>query len=745
MAFAGNASRIRKANFTLTYTGALASASCSFTLKNDGNFYLELFENNVLLFSLNVGTGEESSFTTVNTVITAITAALIPFTAASTQTSLPIAFMDKFEDVSIVTTPFNATLCYADLIPHAGANFPAANAPSYVEHEVVSCVQTRNVLYIAAYDTPLKKYEGIRIYNAGVPKPGSFTPSTSGAGVITNSDLKYLIVYENKDAKGNLTEGEYALQANTTALVASSNSVSISVPQIVTASGYNTSCAIVNGNQTGVTTITVNNPQGFLVGDTAFFLDGVTGLNTERLVTNQTTTSITIAGAPVNVTNAQVISNNLRIYIYRNIAGGSTYYLQSVIPNNSFVATVTITDNTADSALGEDYVIPVKQRGLPPKGSYITLFRGVLFSTGVATDINNVFYSDIESPENFPADENQFLVETVEGDKIRGIAPSLNTVYVFKSKSIHAITGDFVNDNFRLNLVGRSDVGLAAHASIKEVNSALYFMSNYGVFAINADAQDVVEIGKLINPIFLNQNNYNLRQCVAVNWKQKDRYILMVPVNETISSIVLTDKNDSLMLCYDYASPGWYPWSNLDGSNGMTIDQDGSIWFIEKAYDSSISSPRGYVQRMSQTGSSQDYADHNLAITSIIKDGWITLGEPSVFKKFLRIKVRAIESNSSPLESDSFTIRIQTQHDFLDVPVTDVLTQFSGGVGGWGEQPWNEFPWGMSRPISVIRKLYAGKAQALRIVFIHDTLLENFMISGYEIEIATPFAIKLGD
>jgi hypothetical protein len=68
---------------------------------------------------------------------------------------------------------------------------------------------------------------------------------------------------------------------------------------------------------------------------------------------------------------------------------------------------------------------------------------------------------------------------------------------------------------------------------------------------------------------------------------------------------------------------------------------------------------------------------------------------------------------------------------------------FTGGALGWGNSPWNDFPWGDNRLSAIASKLNNKKAKALRLVINNNELNKNILISGYEYEIVVPYSARI--
>jgi len=140
-----------------------------------------------------------------------------------------------------------------------------------------------------------------------------------------------------------------------------------------------------------------------------------------------------------------------------------------------------------------------------------------------------------------------------------------------------------------------------------------------------------------------------------------------------------------------------------------------------------------------QNGNTYDYADHEQPISFEFKSHWETLGEPSMWKKFLRCKIHSYDTSLNDFESNSFTINLKTENDYILTTRTNINYDFSGGALGWGLGPWGEFPWGEARLVQLKKKLASKKARAMRVILSNSNLYENILVSGYELEVVVPY------
>jgi len=727
-------------SLNITYSGVGSARAELYLDKDTGNFYLDLLDDEVLVLHESLGTGiEEASPVTLGGLITAINAVSDFAATATGATTISAAFL--------TITPSSSLPLSIKYSTWTKANAPSASplATTWAKRdqrdfENASLVNLNGVLFISTGWNDLHKFDGQNFYKAGIPKPALPTTADAAAGNITNSATKYILTYVQKDNKGNIVEGIETLPS--APLNLTSRQVDVTVPNILAASGFNTNCAVVNGGQASVNTIIVTSGHTLKIGDTAYFLDGISSTYVERAVTGIAATTITIAGAAVTVSDLAVISNNLKIAIYRNQSAGDTYALVAEIPNNSFSASQVYRDNKADASLGAEYIEPIKPHGLPPKGKYASAFRNLLLLSGKVDSPNEVFYSDIDGPEFFPPNDNAFNVDTEFGDVVTGISGNNQSFFVFKSRSIHQVSGDLVEDSFRVDRVNAGELGCVSHHTIKEVEGVLFFLSKDGVYAIASNEIAPKEISVNIEPRFTAPSAaFNQKQAVAINWLEKDKYILFLPETDIASGSTLAT-NNSRLLVFNYFHGSWLEWDSINPMGGMAV-LNGELWLTERR-NSSL--PGGVVYNsyiVKDTGTPQDYSDHSQAIDFSYKTHWESLAEPSTPKKFLRLKVFSLDSLADGIDPAPFTLITDGENDFVPATVFSTVQDFVGGSLGWGLGAWGVESWGSSRPQEAVSKLGSTKARSLRLIFKNSNNLENVYMSGWELEIATPYKMSI--
>lgn len=743
--------------FGITYSGSGTSLLNIGVNVSTDKYELTIVEDTVTILTQNLGLGlDESSATTVGTVISAIDALTDYAASGGADTTSSAAFLELKKDAILSSTSTAVAFSH-----WTQSNEPSANpltttqaAKNNSDFENASFANLNNVLYVSTSYDDLMKYDGQGFYRAGVPAGGdadgsgdsgtapTLADSASGTTFTTGDDYYYFYLYSQVDNKGNIIEGiKSPYSAKHT--MSAGKDIDVTVTNLLASSGFNTNSAIVSGAQNAVTTLLLDSGNTLNVGDTAYFYDGSTSSYVTRTITASDDTGITFAGA-VDVADNAVISNNLRIGIYRTVEIGAstpaslqTYSLVAEIPNDSQNATQVYQDGIADASLGAEFIIPTKAHGLPPKGRYLTTFRNQLFIAGRPTNVNTVYYSDIDSPEYFPAGSNSWVVDAFDGAKIRGIGALDTAVIVFKDASIQAVTGDIADDSFRVDEISFGGIGCVAHNSIQKIGGSLFFLSDKGIYSVNLEG--VSSIGGRIETEFTKFDvAFNFQKATSANWLNRDKYLLFIPNESQDGSDDYADSS-SRVYAYDYARDAWLKWSNINAQGGFALLTDGTFYHHSRRLDTDSENVENPLAVFNNYGNSNDYTDHQNATIFKYETNWEALGDPQILKKFLRLKVFALPTDVLDGDASLYTLTVQQETNFNSpAAIAEFDMDFSGGSTGWGGA-WGTFPWGDS-PLGELKgKLKAAKSRALKLIFKNEIQKEDVLISGYQLEVAASY------
>lgn len=726
--------------FAMTYTGSSSAYYDMYYSPTDSVFYFDVYNNNTRVLNLDLGSGLGASDTTVDQLVTAINA-LTDFTSSvSGSPSIPAAFIPLSRNTTISTAGITEQFfTWTQAITPSGYTTPFSThwaARNDNDFELATSAVANDALYISNGYDDLHKYDGNRVTKVGLAKPSD--PSVveiTGTTFALNEVYKYKYLYEYIDAKGNVQQGEISELVSQT--LTATKDLRLTVSNLQSSSGYNTDQAVVNGIQASVTTITVDSGHNLQVDDNVYILDGISGLVVSRKVEATTATTIDISGSAIDVGDNEIISN-IKLKVYRTKDASTLYYELVELVNDTDNATQDYDDSIDDANLLIELVDPVKPRNLPPKGRYIDVWRNNLIITGDRENVNKVYYSDIDSPEYFPSADNNFLLAAKQGGGNSGLKVLDNILFVFKPESIHTVTGNLDDNAFQVNPFSDEGIGCIAHATIKEINRRVWFLGNKGVYSIGSS--DIQLESEPVEPRF--KESFNSKQSVAYHWIDKDMYVLLLPTLSMDGSNEDYYDSSSKILVYDKFRKAWLEWNNFNMLGGM-VEYNDEIYFCGREVDPISSTAKTYTKKVLDIGSLDDYMDHNISISFVYKSHWEDLGEPSVFKKFNRIRILSLDGSINDFETDDFSINISTEHDYLPSTVSSLTLDMSGGGTGYGNGAWDEFLWGDARLTNLGSKLASKKAKSLRTIFENNNSQENVLISGWEFEVATPYDLAI--
>jgi hypothetical protein len=763
-----NLFRVVEATLTVEYSGGNANARLSIYFDpTSAQYRCEIVEGTSTVLDSALGLGfDEASPKTLATLAAEIDA-LTGFNATVSGTSTtPAAFLEIVRqwDLSSGGDDFVGTARYHEQVNSTVSNpfsthYGQRNEDDF---ENASAVQIQNCIYIGTGHDYTMKYDGQTVYRAGLPEPASLVTAEGAAGAITGSNYHHKAQYVQWDAAGNLIEGN--LKTVASGLSPAAKAIDVTVANIQAGTGFNTNCAIVAGAQGPVNQITVDNGSGgthtMKVGDTAYFYDSVSAGYVEREVTAISGTTITVAGAAVTVADNAVISNNLRIAVWRNKTSAVTpsiFYLVEEIPNNSFAATSVVSDNLADGSLGALLSPPATDRSPPPKGRYVSQWNGVMTLAGKHDEPNIFFFSDVDGPEYFPSDSNQLLIESVAGDKISGHAPNNEVYAVFKGRSFAVISGDIASGQVRVEIKS-SDIGCVAHATIQEVDGVLMWLSARGP-RYSTGGQIPRPLGEAsdetgqptgasrIDPVFQEEGladvqELKLKRAIGVNDSRGKKYLLYLPAESAIAGAVYPNEN-SRIFAYDYDRDAWLEWSNMNMAGGVSI-LGKNFFFRERRYSTFNTSVDSVMYRRHTLEDAYDYADNNTAVGGSDDDAWEysthweTLGEPSVLKRFLLLQMQLLEE----VANNDFDLTVVQETNYqADVAKAEFPLEVPGS--GYGEAEYGNASYGDPGATAARHALFRDRVRSMRLRFRNSEIHQNVIITGIEVECATPYRTRI--
>jgi hypothetical protein len=174
-----NLFKLNEYSFTITYSGSnTIGVYYSLYLNSiDNKFYFDIYDNNVRVLNLDLGTGLEGSPVSVNTLISSISA-VTDFSAgaATGGGTSPAAFISIANESSLLSP---ATLTFKNWSQATTPNGYSSPFNTFYGQRTVegfenaTFAQTNKVLLIATGHDVLHKYDGNRVYKAGLPLPST--------------------------------------------------------------------------------------------------------------------------------------------------------------------------------------------------------------------------------------------------------------------------------------------------------------------------------------------------------------------------------------------------------------------------------------------------------------------------------------------------------------------------------------------------------------------------------------------
>lgn len=747
----GNIYRYYEEYITLTYAGA---GTASFQVGQDGGSQgIYLYVNSSLVYS---NTTLGTSVSTIVAAISAVSGWTATFPGSGTML-LENLYRQELTTLTTSSTYAAYGISRGTLLSIAMGNTSPIDAVLETD-TLQSSVVLNNVLYFTDSDGYIMKYDGHFIYKAGLPIPTAvFTPfSPMGGGLSTTGYYTFAIRTKAIDYGGNTVYSDWNVYTESTA---GNTDLSIAI-SLSGGSGIVGSSLWLNANalHTAATTINVTtDPRTyFRAGDKicCFRYGSIhTGANLAQYATIVSTTasSITLDTAiTIDPAYYERITHRVTVEVWRTTkttaignTSGPFYKIQEIScrqdgTSQAISVTTTGAGDTTLSASGE--IITALRRWNnntaltitePPRAKYLSTFQGSLVLSDYSTP-NLVHFSDQEGPEQFDLSVNNFTVEGV----ITGIGATKDLLAVFKEENLDILVGDIKGYSVR---VDRADdtIGCVAHSSIQSVDeSSIYFLSKKGPYQIRSGGisplgPHLLKSGQIcsrLEPFYTKKRQdyhlsngantpyFALSRANSVIWREKNLYLIYVPLESkqyygVPSTSLATDDYEITCYPYDYLRGIWLPPWNIKPN--LAVNAFGRLFFRTVTTPATANLRIAETYTVSNTGTSKDFLTATGFDESKYVFGWYNLGDPSQFKKFLRVRFFCHES----VDNSTFSMGLKVNGDFRDGTYT---TSIDGITMTVGEE----------RKI----KLSSQKARAIKITIESGTAGEDISINGVILE-----------
>ena len=135
-------------------------------------------------------------------------------------------------------------------------------------------------------------------------------------------------------------------------------------------------------------------------------------------------------------------------------------------------------------------------------------------------------------------------------------------------------------------------------------------------------------------------NSYTKQKSLSFNWVKENVMLFAIPLEISNGTALAT--SSAKIFAYDTNKNAWLEWDNIECSGGIAL-LDNKVYFSTRSAHSSTNLIESQLYIMQDTGSTYDYTDHASPINFVYKTNWEALGEPTVPKKFLRLKMYAMD------------------------------------------------------------------------------------------------------
>lgn len=651
-----------------------------------------------------------------------------------------------------------------------------------MEFTNVSTVNLNNVLYCGAKQRAdsselgafsggqdlkrihIGKYDGQRFYRAGI-MGGTviFSAADIAAASKTDhkgtfvrtgfsgTDLQYRSYLKFVDKAGNVIEGTNT--TDQTAVVSPATEIvqlsMVTIPSVISSLGFNTAGAVTTAAGSSTLTYAVDdgfgNDQGLKVGDIGYFWCARQLRFIQREVVTASATSITFDsksldqdststtyddGQAPSINDEAQISANLRIVIM--VTGASGYQHLTEIPFSILYQDYYVDDG--DEA-GDEVVEQIISHDLPPPSQFVTSFNTHLMLFGDETNRRLCHFSDIESPEYVPAVTNNFaLPQDMTAGKQSG------DVFVAwgERKYIGTVSGDLTSFAFRVDQIA-DNIGTFNQDGVQQIDeSTLFFPTHKGPYVLS-NGRDLVPLGAVkypdgkvasrIEPFFTRLYNATEEQPlwarVTATVIQKDSlYVLHIPFEDPAKPGFAT--SNSVTWVFDFGRGTWWPWYGLNMAGGAAV-MDDVVYWTSRIHDAQAGADNDNITcRLSQQQrlkGKYNYADHDQYINWIFPMHWENLGDPGLFKRFLRARLFSHETRLAA--SSAVTLKAYVDYSAANLAYTNALT--------WASQ------------LELKPKLKAEICRAMMLEISSTAYFQPFPLSGLEIEATANFRQEMKD
>lgn len=503
--------------------------------------------------------------------------------------------------------------------------------------------------------------------------------------------------------------------------------------------GFNDYVTSITGQASN--TLTVGTHE-FRIGDTVIFNDTATDQLLIRTVTERTATTITVDGDAFTAASGR-ISNGMTVAWYRTDAGGvSDKFLVAEYPISKPSSGVLSQLVGPETGTFEQYIPPSRTPAPPQKGTIVSQHQGVPIIAGDKDNPNTVFFGEPFDVESFPVATNAVDIPFTTRGPITGFASDNEVLVVFKELGRAVIRGGLLDDTFTVEVI-EDGVGCFSHHAIAQTPIGFIFPSRRG-FQLMQSGQLEAEFSARTTALmgkqaYIQQDGIPIatadetkrvfKRAVAINDWRTGHYICYVPTEKGTPGTNRAPSGNETWYVYDYSKDAWFDdvmgETVINAIAGLAIVQErlfaAGTWYAvdPPTADSHIES---VIWNEYDTGTLADAMDNTKPIAMTLPLEWDHAEEPSVFKKFLRMKTWV---NSPANFIGAFTLKVRTYLNFSKAAAhTEIDQTFSSSTQT------------QSGPDKLRG---AQRVRALQFEFSNNVAKEKPIITGYEYEVVYPY------
>lgn len=342
-----------------------------------------------------------------------------------------------------------------------------------------------------------------------------------------------------------------------------------------------------------------------------------------------------------------------------------------------------------------------------PNGQFVVTHKNRLYIAGDPNNPSRLYMSDLGSPESFPS-LNFIDVNTNDGDKITGIAEHLDSLVIFKERSIHVLRGTGPSNYNLLDM--HQNHGCISHWSIVQASNVLFYLSRDGVYEFNGKTIYLVSdpimgsVQGINGQTAWNQGYLN----VACGIDYKNKYWLAIPEGGT-------NTTNNRVYAYDYIHKIWTRFDIPVSCFGIFDSTNGHILYSGDPKTGNV-----YQQ---DTGGNDNGNPINAYLTTKAFD----FGSPAHYKSYKGLFFYAAQQLSG------YSINISYIADFGRFKKTIQMNLGKGKTSQWGTALWGQSPWGAVPNVASKTSNVAGQSRYLQFSVQGNGLDEPFVFYGWVI------------